>query len=218
MSTGWRKAYADILAAITGNAPPLTRSISTTPPLTGGGDFSADRTFAISAASGGADGSMSAADFSKLAGYPATFSAGALSLASSDAWGLPYRYQTPEIDLAATATTALTALAGYYFVSVTPKVVVTQAAGTQTAAPSIKIGNDAGHANTVTASASPSNATHASCVSAGVPQVGSGLQSTLSALLINAGTPLVVDVTAGTGTGGYVCKGRIILLGLIYPV
>jgi hypothetical protein len=47
---------------------PLTRTISTTAPLTGGGDLSANRTLAITAASGAAAGSMSSADFTKLAG------------------------------------------------------------------------------------------------------------------------------------------------------
>jgi hypothetical protein len=41
-------------------------TISTSAPLTGGGDLSANRTFAISAATSGAAGSMSAADKSKL--------------------------------------------------------------------------------------------------------------------------------------------------------
>jgi hypothetical protein len=43
-------------------------TINTTAPLTGGGQLTTDRIFAISAASGGAAGSMSAADFTKLAG------------------------------------------------------------------------------------------------------------------------------------------------------
>jgi hypothetical protein len=43
-----------------------TRTISTTAPLTGGGDLSANRTFAISAASGSAAGSMSSAHYTKL--------------------------------------------------------------------------------------------------------------------------------------------------------
>jgi hypothetical protein len=45
---------------------PATRLISTTGPITGGGDLSADRTLAISAATTGAAGSMSAADKTKL--------------------------------------------------------------------------------------------------------------------------------------------------------
>jgi hypothetical protein len=40
-----------------------TRAINTTAPLTGGGDLSADRTLAISAATATSAGSQSAADF-----------------------------------------------------------------------------------------------------------------------------------------------------------
>ncbi|MBI5297950.1 MAG: WD40 repeat domain-containing protein [Chloroflexi bacterium] len=49
-----------------------SRTISTTAPLTGGGDLSANRTLAISAATTGAAGSMSAADKSKLDGVAAS--------------------------------------------------------------------------------------------------------------------------------------------------
>jgi hypothetical protein len=45
---------------------PATRAISTTAPLAGGGDLSADRTLSITAATGAAAGSMSAADKAKL--------------------------------------------------------------------------------------------------------------------------------------------------------
>lgn len=58
-----------------------SRTISTTGPLTGGGDLSANRTFAISAASTSAAGSMSAADKTKLDGI--ANGATALSLAST---------------------------------------------------------------------------------------------------------------------------------------
>ena len=44
-----------------------SRTISTTAPLTGGGDLSADRTLAISAATSASAGSMSAADKTKPA-------------------------------------------------------------------------------------------------------------------------------------------------------
>lgn len=47
-------------------AVPSTRTINTTAPLTGGGDLSADRTLAISAATTSAAGSMSANDKAKL--------------------------------------------------------------------------------------------------------------------------------------------------------
>lgn len=45
---------------------PTTRTLSTTAPITGGGDLSANRTLAISAATTGAAGSMSATDKTKL--------------------------------------------------------------------------------------------------------------------------------------------------------
>lgn len=51
---------------------PTSRTISTTAPLAGGGDLSANRTFSISAATSSAAGSMSAADKGKL---DASFSA-----------------------------------------------------------------------------------------------------------------------------------------------
>lgn len=50
---------------------PTTRSIATTAPLSGGGDLSADRTLAISPASGSAAGSMSSADYLALAAIAA---------------------------------------------------------------------------------------------------------------------------------------------------
>jgi hypothetical protein len=58
---------AGYLTSLAGSVP-TTRVISTTAPLTGGGDLSADRTLAISAATTGAAGSMSAADKTKLNG------------------------------------------------------------------------------------------------------------------------------------------------------
>lgn len=51
---------------------PDTRTISTTSPLQGGGDLSANRTLSISAATAMAAGSMSAADKSKLDGLPSS--------------------------------------------------------------------------------------------------------------------------------------------------
>lgn len=58
-----------MVTAALGYAPvPPSRSISTTAPLTGGGDLTANRTFAISAATQSAAGSMSAADKTKLDG------------------------------------------------------------------------------------------------------------------------------------------------------
>lgn len=58
-------------------AVPNTRTISTTAPLTGGGDLTADRTLAISPATTSAPGSMSAADKTKLDGVSAGATANA---------------------------------------------------------------------------------------------------------------------------------------------
>ncbi len=83
-------ADAAAIRAIAG-APPATRLISTTAPLAGGGDLSADRTLTIAAATTGAAGSMSAADKAKLDGVAAgaTANAGTVtSVATSVANGL----------------------------------------------------------------------------------------------------------------------------------
>lgn len=54
------------LDGLVGPDVPATRMIATTAPLTGGGDLSADRTLAITAATDVAPGSMAAADKAKL--------------------------------------------------------------------------------------------------------------------------------------------------------
>lgn len=56
----------------TSSSVPSTRLISTTAPLAGGGDLSANRTLSIVAATTMAAGSMSAADKSKLDGLPSS--------------------------------------------------------------------------------------------------------------------------------------------------
>jgi hypothetical protein len=66
-------------------AAPAARTISTTAPLTGGGDLSANRTLAISAATSGAAGSMSPVHFAML--EAATADAVALALVRRDASG-----------------------------------------------------------------------------------------------------------------------------------
>jgi hypothetical protein len=59
-------------AALTAlGAVPSARTLTVAAPLTGGGDLSANRTLAISAASGSAAGRMRSADFTKLGLYPA---------------------------------------------------------------------------------------------------------------------------------------------------
>lgn len=65
LSTSLMTGLDASLATIATKAP-ATRAINTTAPLTGGGDLSADRTIAISAATTAAAGSMSAADKTKL--------------------------------------------------------------------------------------------------------------------------------------------------------
>lgn len=63
---------APVLTTPSGQTPVgATRSIATTAPLTGGGDLSADRTFAISAATTSAAGSQSAVDKAKQDNFSA---------------------------------------------------------------------------------------------------------------------------------------------------
>lgn len=64
-ATNFNTQWETINPAFVGS-PPVGRLINTTAPLTGGGDLSADRTLAISAATTGAAGSMSAVDKAKL--------------------------------------------------------------------------------------------------------------------------------------------------------
>jgi hypothetical protein len=96
MAAGWRQDLANVISAIRGtladaalagsmsaadflklaglpsSAVPTTRSVGTTAPLTGGGDLSADRTFAISPATSLVAGSLAAADFAKLVKIPSS--------------------------------------------------------------------------------------------------------------------------------------------------
>lgn len=60
--------YSDINVAAIPGAVPATRTISTTAPLTGGGDLSANRTLAIPAATAGNDGYMTTTQVTTLAG------------------------------------------------------------------------------------------------------------------------------------------------------
>lgn len=75
------RAYFDTLYQAAGSYVTTARTISTTAPLSGGGDLSANRTLTISAATTSAEGSMSAADKTKLNGLP-TPSYGIATLAS----------------------------------------------------------------------------------------------------------------------------------------
>jgi len=68
---GWRQpGFLQVGTNPNAGIVPSTRRINTTAPLTGGGDLSADRTLGISPATAMAAGSMSAADFAKLAAIP----------------------------------------------------------------------------------------------------------------------------------------------------
>jgi hypothetical protein len=74
------EALADVTDAANvaaAGAVMTSRTISTTAPVTGGGDLSANRTIAIDAASGAAAGSMSAAHYTKLEGIEAGANLGA---------------------------------------------------------------------------------------------------------------------------------------------
>lgn len=91
---------------------PTTRTISTTAPLTGGGDLSANRTLAISPASGSAAGSMSSADFTKLAGIAsgATANTGTVT---SVALSVPTGLSVAGTPITTTGTFTVTYAAGY---------------------------------------------------------------------------------------------------------
>jgi hypothetical protein len=91
---------------------PTTRTISTTAPLTGGGDLSANRTLAISAASGSSAGSMSSADFTKLAGIAsgATANTGTVT---SVALSVPTGLSVAGTPITTSGTFTVTYAAGY---------------------------------------------------------------------------------------------------------
>lgn len=74
---GKLQAQITALASSLSGYVPTSRTISTTAPLAGGGDLSADRTLSISAASAIAAGSMSAADKTKLDNVAAGATVGA---------------------------------------------------------------------------------------------------------------------------------------------
>lgn len=165
MSAGWRENFADVVAAIRGtladavnagsmsaanflklaglpaSAVPTARTIGTTPPLTGGGDLSANRTLAISAATSGAAGSLSAVDFSKLASVP-------------DGSLLTLSVIGPEMDLAGGAGTIYTLIppCPFKLVRITTQTGwLTQVGGTRSAVGQTSAGSDAGATNWATA-------------------------------------------------------------------
>jgi hypothetical protein len=78
--TGSLVNEAIALAGVLGGGVTTSRQINTTAPLTGGGDLSANRTLAISAATDSTAGSMSGTDKAKLDGATAAPTAGDLAL------------------------------------------------------------------------------------------------------------------------------------------
>lgn len=67
------KTYFDSLYAAAGSYVTTARTISTTAPLAGGGDLSADRTLAITTVTSIASGSLPAAATAPITGIPATY-------------------------------------------------------------------------------------------------------------------------------------------------
>lgn len=77
-------AISTVAAAGGGGGTPTSRLINTTAPLAGGGDLTADRTISIVAASGTDAGSMSSADFTKLAGIASGANIGTITALTGD--------------------------------------------------------------------------------------------------------------------------------------
>lgn len=119
------------------------------------------------------------------------------------------------------------AQAGYYPRIVNFLVLVTQAAGTQTAGPLLRAGHNVAHTNVMglQAASAYSNAAHAQIVTTGTPFVaGIGVAITAGAAPGEqapyvAGVATLLDVATGsTGTGGYVFKGKIQTTYVMMPV
>ncbi len=191
------------LAGLPSSAVPTTRNVGTTAPLTGGGDLSADRTLAISAASAGAAGSLAAADFSIIHSLTSGFGARPLL-------GV---FSTPEMDfLAAPGTTYAfdmpTAPFGFgYLPCATSRAWVSDRNGTITTGPVVKIGNNGSHDNLYTGLAAVPITT--TVKNSSVSHLAASTQATPDG---SAG-PYVVEITssavAGTAT---VFKGRFLFL------
>lgn len=122
-------------------------------------------------------------------------------------------FETVEIDLTATATdiVVVPTIAGYYFVPVIARWVVTAAAGVATTPPTTKAGNNVTHDRLIASGANPTNATHALGVGAfgSATVITTGAQDTLA-------TPITAEVTAAaTGTGGFIYKVKLVALGYL---
>jgi hypothetical protein len=193
-----------------------TRAINTTAPLTGGGDLSADRTLAISAASGGAAGSMSAADFSKLAVYPATFNTGVSSGIQSSLF--PGVQVTPEVDLTAT-TSATIQLIPVGPVGTAPVILaatfyLTTTAGTLSTGFAYQAGNDGAESNLIAPVTAPSTLALLSTPFA----TGAPVRAFSPAIVVTgvkaaaATTAGTLKITTGATGAGLTLKGHFVIL------
>lgn len=82
--TGPQVTAAILAAGVAGGGVTTSRQINTSAPLTGGGDLTANRTLGISAATDSTEGSMSAADKTKLDAATATAAASTLAIRDGD--------------------------------------------------------------------------------------------------------------------------------------
>lgn len=177
-------------------------------PLSGSGTTASH--LVIAASSGSVPGSMSAANFTKLGGFPADFPTGITSsISSASMTGL---YVTPEIDFTATSTKTITLVpvgpAGTYPVNILMTVYLTVTTGALSTAPTWQAGNDAAESNffsSVTPSLTAPFGTGAPVRAANPATLVTGVKMTAST------TAVTLKITAGaTGTGGFVLKGRFI--------
>jgi hypothetical protein len=174
MSTGWRGGYSSIIDAIQ--------------------SWLADA---------GHAGSMSAADFSKLATVPA-------------ADGLLFAAFSPLINLASAPAVypaiVPAAAAGKIYIPNRIVFVVVSKTGTLSTAPVMKMGNDASNANIIAAASQFPNATAINLGAGGAQQA---VPSTVIAYTQNA-TNLEIT-TAATGTGGFTLTGYYEITGCWAP-
>jgi hypothetical protein len=152
------------------------------------------------------NGSLSAADFAKLAAIPAgNFPATAII--------------TPKIDLLATGDTALfPAKAGYYFFAIGRNFIITDATGVQTSPVHCSAGNNAGKTNLFTAgTANPTNADVAAAVGAtGMPFITAGPGLAIQVKLLDLAAPILFNVSAAA-VGPTVLKVRLEIVGWTFP-
>lgn len=152
-------------------------------------------------------GAMSTIDFDKLAQIPVGAAPG-------------IKVISPIIDFTAVGNTqVMNPLLGYTGLPISTLFVLTSAAGTQTAPPTVSIGTTGPNYNDLyVAGSTPTNGNHAAAVSSGTPSrsFANLTQSTVSLPNLNAGLFVRVSV-GGTGTGGYVCQGRLVQLLSAFP-